>query len=518
MRIAFFTARLGNFFLLSVLAAFLVAGTGIQESSDTEGKKTEPMSQWSKLWLDQVVPYIITAAEKEYFENLTNEEERGRFIQKFWDIRDPEPETPENEFKIEHYRRVALADKYFSRSGLEGRRTERGKMFILLGPPNEIKTDSKHHGAAMTKKDTAISGGLSRYKEDPFMYGTHSGKEIWTYWDPPNPRLPPNIEFVFVDKLGTGNYVLENKVKLGEAGKKDSAYTIDTLTDLFDTITYDAEALKNPFEHRESIKGSVSTQVSYERIATSLDLYRFKGASGRTYLPFSLELPYSDISYSQRDKDCFFYLTLIITVKKGESQIVFEQSLDTNFQMNEKEYESKKQTMCKIQSAVSVESGNYVLDITIIDNLSGKIGNMREEISVPDLNDNNLAMSDIFLTLNTGTKKTSDNPIDQKAASLQKTFHPGDELNIYFEIYNLSQRTSDETSEFQVEYTFLNRGKNLASIPLPSQRLINTRDQQVETSVRLKNFPPGTYVLQAKVYDSISGHQVLKEMVFWVAR
>jgi len=69
------------------------------------------MSEWSKQWLEEVVPYIITDAEKEFFLNLPNEVERGKFIERFWKKRDPNPQTPENEFKLDYYKRIASATK-----------------------------------------------------------------------------------------------------------------------------------------------------------------------------------------------------------------------------------------------------------------------------------------------------------------------------------------------------------------------------------------------------------------------
>ena len=212
-------------FLLMISLSFVHLTSG-QDSSYSEKKQVEPLSEWSKQWLDEVVPYIITKAEKELFINLPTEEERGKFIENFWKTRDPNPETPDNEFKLDYYKRIALANKFFGASGIEGWRTERGKIFILLGPPQEIQRD------------------MSPFKS--FLPTFHGPKEIWNYWGLGNPRLPYNLEFVFVDKFGTGNYVLERSVRLGEGGS--SMFDLNAMHYHFDYMENMLEATRNPFE------------------------------------------------------------------------------------------------------------------------------------------------------------------------------------------------------------------------------------------------------------------------------
>jgi hypothetical protein len=173
---------------------------------------------------------------------------------------------------------------------------------------------------------------------------------------------------------------------------------------------------------------------------------------------------------------------------------------------------------CRIQAAVSFEPGNYILDTTVIDNLSGRIGHLPKEISIPDRSNGNLAMSDILLTLATGKEKPSADSLLQRIASVQKTFHPGDEINIYFEVYNLAQSTEGKTSEFSVEYAFLQGDKIIAAVPLSPQSLTNTRDQEMSTSFKLKNFHPGTYRLQARVHDLVSGENTIKEASFQIVQ
>ena len=97
-------------------------------------------------WLEEEVPYIITEREAEVFAALGSALERDRFIEAFWQKRDPVPGTPENEFRDEHLRRLAHANRELRGEAFtEGWRTDRGRMYIILGPPRSIETFEFHN-------------------------------------------------------------------------------------------------------------------------------------------------------------------------------------------------------------------------------------------------------------------------------------------------------------------------------------------------------------------------------------
>src|SRR6202140_1839984 len=92
-----------------------------------------------KKWLNEDVAYIITDEERRAFKRLQTDEEREQFIEQFWLRRDPTPDTVENEFKEEHYRRIAYSNENFA-SGIPGWKTDRGRIYITYGPPDEKET------------------------------------------------------------------------------------------------------------------------------------------------------------------------------------------------------------------------------------------------------------------------------------------------------------------------------------------------------------------------------------------
>ena len=112
-----------------------------KEKKQRDRKLRRELESPYRIWLNQDVAYIITDEERRAFNDLSNDAERESFIEQFWLRRDPTPDTEENEFKEEHYRRIAYANEHFA-SGIPGWKTDRGRTYIVYGPPDEIESHS----------------------------------------------------------------------------------------------------------------------------------------------------------------------------------------------------------------------------------------------------------------------------------------------------------------------------------------------------------------------------------------
>ena len=137
------------------------------------------MSPYLK-WLNEDVVYIIADAERAAFEKLATDEEREKFIEQFWQRRNPTPGTVENAVQEEHYRRIAYANQHFKSASLQGWQTDRGHMYIVYGPPDEIESHPKPQG---------------RYAFEEWMYRHLEG-------------IGDNVIVTFVDRTGTGDWRL----------------------------------------------------------------------------------------------------------------------------------------------------------------------------------------------------------------------------------------------------------------------------------------------------------------------
>src|SRR6202162_1960494 len=167
--------------------------------SDKELKK-ELDSQYKK-WLDEDVVYIISPEERSAFLHLATNEERESFIEAFWQRRNPDPESADNTFKEEHYRRIASVNEHFS-SGIPGWKTDRGRIYIMWGPADEI--ESHPSGGSYERPAEEGGGETSTYPFEDWRYRYLEG-------------IGENVEIEFVDPTSTGEYHLTM-----DPGEKDA--------------------------------------------------------------------------------------------------------------------------------------------------------------------------------------------------------------------------------------------------------------------------------------------------------
>ena len=167
----------------------MAAATALSVVGDLVAQKTKLPAQYTK-WLNEEVAYIITPLEREVFFKLQSDRERDLFIEAFWKQRDPTPGTPDNEFKTEHYRRINYANHYYGRSSpLPGWRTDRGRIYIILGEATEVQ----------------------RFESKSGIYPV----EIWFYQDKASLGLPAGFNLVFFQRGGQGDYILYSPARDG---------------------------------------------------------------------------------------------------------------------------------------------------------------------------------------------------------------------------------------------------------------------------------------------------------------
>src|ERR1700685_1524373 len=143
-----------------------------------------------KQWLNEDVIYIISPEERQAFLQLATNEEREQFIEQFWLRRSTNPDLPDNDFKEEHYRRIAYANEHFA-SGIPGWKTDRGRMYIMWGPADEV--DSHPSGGTYDRPMEEGGGSTTTYPWETWR---------WRYLE----GIGENIEIEFVDTTGSGEY------------------------------------------------------------------------------------------------------------------------------------------------------------------------------------------------------------------------------------------------------------------------------------------------------------------------
>jgi GWxTD domain-containing protein len=168
-----------------VLAAWRANSNSRPASEQTEKKMDNP---WQK-WLSEEVPYIISDQERTAFKHLETDEERQHFVEQFWERRNPNPGSAVNEFRIEHYRRIAYANEHYA-ADLSGWKTDRGRIYILYGPPDEI--DSHPSGGKYERPASEGGGTVMTYPFEDWRYAHFQGLG--------------SLSIEFVDLASSGEY------------------------------------------------------------------------------------------------------------------------------------------------------------------------------------------------------------------------------------------------------------------------------------------------------------------------
>jgi GWxTD domain-containing protein len=186
--------------ILMASAAATVAAWHMKPDAGLTSRQTSQTEEnpWRK-WLNEDVVYIISDEEKVAFERLNTDEERQHFVEQFWARRDPTPGTAENEFKEEHYRRLAFANRHFASKQQPGWKTDRGRIYIRYGPPDEI--DSHPSGGTYRRPDSEGGGSAITCPFEDWRYNHFEGVGTLT------------IEFVDVSASGEFRMTLDSKEK-----------------------------------------------------------------------------------------------------------------------------------------------------------------------------------------------------------------------------------------------------------------------------------------------------------------
>ena len=174
--------------ILAITAAFALTAWQPATAQTQSAAQATPWERWVK----EDVAYIITDEERSAFNNLHSDDERGAFIEQFWARRNPVPGTAENQFKAEHYRRIAYTNAHYSdRQGLPGWKTDRGRIYITYGPPDEI--DSHPSGGSYTRPPEDGGGNVTTYPFEDWVYRYIEG-------------IGTNIKIEFADRERTGEF------------------------------------------------------------------------------------------------------------------------------------------------------------------------------------------------------------------------------------------------------------------------------------------------------------------------
>jgi GWxTD domain-containing protein len=509
----------------------------------------QELSTAYKTWLNQDVVWIITDEETKAFKSLSNDEEREAFIEQFWLRRNPNPDSPENEFREEHYRRIAYANEHFA-AGKPGWKTDRGHIYIAYGPPDSQETHPS--GGAYQRPMSEGGGETSTF---PF--------EVWNYRHLEGVGENVDLEFVDTCQCGDYHFTIDRSEKdalkmvpgaglteweeMGKSTKADrfkggnqealgqGPESATNASKEFDRLELAAKIFAPP-----PIKFSDLDNFISEHKILSGPVFPFdvrtdfvKVTENTVLVPVTVQLRNRDITFVTKDGVSKGVVNILIkvstlthkTVQSDESTVEVEEPAEL--------LEKAQDRRSVYWKALPLIPGLYRLDIAIKDvNNPDHLGIYGSSLDVPSYHDEKLATSSLILADEMNTVSTRE--IGEGICVIGNThicprvmpnratpvnFRRNQQLNFWMQVYNLGISDVTKSNEATVTYQIIDSATNTVVFEkqLESKDLGAHSDQlTVEKTLPMAGLQPGKYKVTIKINDTISKQEIAQSAPFVV--
>ncbi len=437
-----------------------------------------------KTWFTEDVAYIMSDEEKLAWKRLATDDERQSFVEQFWLRRDPTPDTEENEFKEEHYRRIAYANERFA-SGIPGWKTDRGRIYIKFGPPDEI--DSHSSGGAYQR---AQQDGGGQSQAFPF--------ETWRYRYIQN--IGPNVVIEFVDPTMSGEYHLtidptEKDALLHTplAPQPQSATGATSTRDEFAPLQLLHDLEKAPTTKFPDLLALVSTTVRYNTLPIHVQT---------DFIPVTPASIYANITLQFEAQGAVNLYGRITTLARRAVK-VFE---DVGSAEGSSIY----------QKTVPLPPGRYRLSIGAKDIATGSTGTYETVLDVPQFSEEKLAASSLILadlmellptrSIGAGQFVIGDTKVRPRVSA---AFHRDEKLGVYIQLYHLDPKGV-------IEYQIARNGTD-EIVLRDTERVAGSSSQlTLKKWISLADLADGSYTLRFNVANEDRTQTIAPSAAFTV--
>jgi len=517
-----------------------------RKKDNAKSFKKEVMGKEYEYWLKQDVVYIITDQERKAFKQLSNDEEREKFIESFWDRRNPNPDSEDNEFKDEHYRRIEYANDHYA-AGVPGWKTDRGRIYIVFGPPDDVES---HPAGGQYERPIDEGGGeTSTY---PF--------EKWRYRHLDN--ICEQVEIEFVDDCMCGAYemTMDRSKKdallmvpgagltiaeqMGMASKADRFTNggmerlglgfIDQTTNQakqFERLEQYAKLNSAPPIKFKDLEEVVRSKITYNAMPFDVRTDYVKITNDTVLVPVSVQLRNRDITFTDKDGVQHGVVNIFgrLTSISGKVAQTFEDTVmaDVPSELLAREAENYK----VYWKAVPLKPGRYKLDLVVKDVNGDRVGTWSRGLEVPDYSDEKLSNSTLIVaddvepvptnSVGTGMFVIGTTKVRPRVAPLNKpaVFKRGQKVNFWMQVYNLSVDDKTHKPSATFEYDIVNTANNKPVVHSvdSSDKMGNVGEQvTLHKALASANLDPGVYKIEIKVNDNISKQTVGPSATFAV--
>ena len=505
----------------------------------------QELSKTYKKWLDEDVRWIITDEERAAFMQLSNDEERDQFIEAFWQRRDPTPDTEENEFKEEHYARIAYANEHFA-AGIPGWKTDRGRIYIVFGKPDEIES---HPSGGTYERPMEEGGGETstfpfetwryRYIEgigqeviiefvDTCMCGDYhmtmdrSEKDALKY--------TPNAGLTLYEQMGMSSKASRfTGGGIEQLGK--SPFNNDLQVKQFDRLEQFAKLQRAPAVKFKDLEEVVTHKINVNLMPFDVRADFVRVTSDTVLVPVTIQIKNRDVTFQNKEGVERGTVNIFgrVTTLTGRIAQTFEDTVqvDVPAELLPKTAENSS----VYWKALPLKPGRYRFDIVVKDVNGDRVGTWSQGVLVPEFSDDHLSNSSLIVadqmepvaSKNVGTGNfvigaTKVRPRVAPANGKPVSFKRNQKVNFWMQVYNLTVDEKTHKPSATIEYNVMDANNKAVIHTVESTDTMGNVGDQVtlQKSLSAANLQPGLYKIQIKVNDNVSKQTVDPTAMFAV--
>jgi GWxTD domain-containing protein len=506
------------------------------------------LSKTYKKWLNEDVVWIISDEERAAFKQLSNDEERDNFIEAFWQRRDPTPDTEENEYKEEHYRRIAYANEHFA-AGIPGWKSDRGRMYIMYGPADEV--DSHPSGGSYERPMEEGGGETSTFPFEDWRYRYLEG-------------IGQEVIIEFVDTCMCGDYhmTIDRSEKdalkytpnagltmyesMGMASKADrfSGGGLEQLgagpmssqlqTKEFDRLEQFAKLQAPPPVKFKDLEEIVNTKLITNLMPFDVRSDFVKVTGDTVLVPITIQMKYRDITFANKDGVQRGTVNIFGRVSTLTGRVVqtFEDTAQVDVPAELLPRTAENSSV--YWKALPLRPGRYKVEIAVKDVNGDRKGLWSRGIVVPEYSDDKLSTSTLIVADQMESVPTKDvstgsfvigvtkvrprvAPANGKPALFKRNLDQ--KVNFWMQVYNLGvdEKTHKPSATFEFDIVNVATNKPVVQKTESTEQMGNVGEQvTLQKSIASANLQPGIYRIEIKVNDNISKQTVDPSATFAV--
>jgi len=494
-----------------------------------------------KKWLDQDVVYIISDEEKKAFKTLQTDEERDQFIEQFWLRRDPTPDTEENEYREEHYRRIAYANEHFA-SGIPGWKADRVMIYIKYGPADETES---HNGGTEQRAIEEGGGQTSTYPYEKWRYRYLDG-------------IGTNVEIEFVDTTMTGEFRMTTDPsekdallmvpgagltmceQIGTCSKTDrfnrtdgthlgtGSQALPESMNEFSRLERLAKLQAPPPVKFKDLEAAVNSSIKYNLLPMKVraDFIPVTGSSVLSNI--TIQFDRKDLQFRQKGgvSEASVNIYARITSMSRRPVNWFEDVISVDVPTDLLQQAVKGSSI--YQKTIPLQPGRYRLNVAAKDVVGGNTTSYEMALEVPRLEDDKLGQSSLILadliekvptkSIGTGQFVIGTSKVRPR---IDGTFGHDEKLGIYLQLYNFEPDEKTKKPEGTVDYEIVKTGSNEKVFEYSEDLSVSlgggAAQVVIEKLLPLQSLVPGQYTLKMKVVDKKRNQTLTPSATFTVA-